>query len=227
MGGKRILAICTSHDKLGATDRPTGLWIEELVAPYYILTEAGLEVDVASTKGGKIPIDPGSLQEGSITDHVKRYLKDDELLKKVENSVAIKDADETYDGVFLPGGHGIVYDGPENPELIALLEKHWAQGKVVSAVCHGPAGLCGVKDPDSEPIVKGRKVTGFTNSEEAAVGKTDVVPFLLEDKLKDLGGIYECGPNWSPFAVADGNLITGQNPQSSAKVAQLILAALG
>lgn len=225
MAGKRVLIVSTSHDKLGATDIATGLWAEELAAPYYIFQEAGIHVDIASVKGGKIPIDPGSLQ-GGLSDHTHRYLKDDELKSKMDNSIKLSDVSEDYDAVFLPGGHGVCYDCPENPEVIALLEKHWAQGKIISAVCHGPVSLVNIKSPDHEYIVKGKKVAGFTNTEEEAVGKTDVVPFLLEDKLKELGALYERGPDWVPYAVADGNLITGQNPQSSAKVAELIVSAL-
>lgn len=226
MAGKRILIICTSHDILGDTDIPTGLWAEEVATPYYIFKEAGAQVDIASIKGGKIPLDPSSLQ-GDLPEHTHRYLKDDDGLKStVENSIAVAEVSEEYDAVFLPGGHGVCYDCPENPTLIALLEKYWAQGKVVSAVCHGPVGLVNIKSPSGDYIVKGKKVTGFTNSEEEAVGKTAVVPFLLEDKLKEIGGLYEKGADWVPYAVADGNLITGQNPMSSAKVAELILSAL-
>eukprot|EP00250_Pteridium_aquilinum_P013582 c21436_g1_i1 orf=279-959(-) len=226
MAGKRVLIISTSHDKLGQTDKPTGLWAEEVAAPYYILKEAGVDVDIASVKGGKIPIDAASLH-GDLTDHTHSYLKNHQDLKsKVENSMSIEEASEEYDAVFLPGGHGACYDFPDNPTLIALLEKFWAQGKVVAAVCHGPVGLVNIKAPDGEYIVKGRKVTGFTNSEEEAVGKTAFVPFLLEDKLKERGGLFERGSDWVPYAVADGKLITGQNPMSSAKLAELLLSAL-
>lgn len=226
MATKRVLIVCTSHDKLGNTDAQTGAWAEEVVAPYYLFKDAGLEVDIASIKEGYIPIDQGSLGAGFVTEHVKKYLEDDDLKKKLATSISVSKVSDLYDAVFLPGGHGVVYDFPENPELIALLEKHWAHDKIISSVCHGPAGIVSIRAPDGQPIVKGRKVTGFTNSEEAAVGKTDVVPFLLEDKLKELGGLYECGPNWVPYALADGNLITGQNPQSSVAVAKLVLDAL-
>ncbi|MCO5611030.1 hypothetical protein L7F22_065279 [Adiantum nelumboides] len=226
MAGKRVLIVCTSHEKLGKTDKPTGLWAEEVAAPYYILKEAGAHVDIASIKGGKIPLDPVSL-EGDLGHHTHSFLKDHlELKKKVESSLSIADASEEYDAIFLPGGHGVCYDFPDNPTLISLVEKFWAQGKVVAAVCHGPVGLVNIKAPDGEYIVKGRKVAGFTNSEEDAVGKTAFVPFLLEDKLKERGGHFQRGPDWTPYAVADGKLITGQNPMSSAKVAELLLAAL-
>lgn len=226
MAGKQVLFLCTSHDKLGDTDKPTGLWAEEVAAPYYILEEAGVNVDIASIKGGKIPLDPVSLQ-GDLTDHTHSFVNNHRDLKgKVENSISIAEATKEYDGVFLPGGHGVCYDFPDNPQLIALLESFWAKGKVVSAVCHGPVGLVNIKDLSGDYIVKGRKVTGFTNSEEEAVGKTAFVPFLLEDMLKERGGLFERGPDWVPFAVADGKLITGQNPMSSVKVAGLILGAL-
>lgn len=226
MAGKHVLIVCTSHDKLGNTEKPTGLWAEEVAAPYFILKEAGVDVDITSIKGGKIPLDPTSLQ-GDLTDHTQSFLKNHHDLKsKVENSMSIAEVTKEYDAIFLPGGHGVCYDFPDNPNLIALLESFWAKGKVVAAVCHGPVGLVNIKDPAGEYIVKGRKVAGFTNTEEDAVGKTQHVPFLLEDKLKERGGLFERGPDWVPYAVADGKLITGQNPMSSAKVAELILSAL-
>lgn len=224
--GKRILIVATSHDTLGDSNEPTGCWAEELAAPYYIFKDAGAHVDVASIKGGKIPIDKASLGEGFVTDHVKRYLGDEELKHYVENSLSVKDVPTNYDALYIPGGHGIVFDGPVDMDFIALGEKFWAEGKIVSSVCHGPAGLVAMKTSDGTSIIKGKKVCGFSNAEEAAVGKTDKVPFLLEDKLKELGGHYEAGPDWQPKAVADGRLITGQNPASSATVAELVLKAL-
>jgi putative intracellular protease/amidase len=224
--GKRILIVATSHDKLGETGQPTGCWAEELAAPYYIFKDAGAHVDVASIKGGKIPIDEASLGEGFVTDHVKRYLGDEELKQYVENSLSVKDVPGSYDALYVPGGHGIMFDGPVDEAFIALGEKFWAEGKIVSSVCHGPAGLVAMKAPDGTSIIKGKKVCGFSNAEEEAVGKTDNVPFLLEDKLKELGGHYEVGPNWHPKAVADGQLITGQNPGSSVAVAELVLKAI-
>jgi len=224
--GKRILIVTTSVDKFPDSDVPTGTWAEEVVAPYYIFKEAGAHVDVASIKGGKIPIDKVSLGEGFVTNHVKRYFEDEELKHYFENSPSVKDVPSNYDAIFIPGGHGIVFDGPVDKDLIALVEKFWADGKIVSAVCHGPNGLVSVKAPDGTSIVKGKKVAGFSNSEEAAAGATDKVPFLLEDKLKELGGHYESGPDWQSKAVADGRLITGQNPQSSVAVAELVVKAL-
>ncbi|XP_024388839.1 glutathione-independent glyoxalase HSP31 [Physcomitrium patens] len=224
--GKRILILATSHDKLGNTNQATGCWAEELTAPYYIFKDAGAHVDVASIKGGKIPMDEASFSEGFVTDHVKRYLEDEELKQRVEHSLSVKDVSGNYDALFVPGGHGIIYDGPVDQDFIALGNRFWAEGKIISSVCHGPAGLVGMTAPDGTSIFKGKKVCGFSNAEEEAVGKTNVVPFLLEDKLKELGGLYEAGPNWHPKAAADGQLVTGQNPGSSAKVAELVLEAL-
>ncbi|KAJ7527071.1 hypothetical protein O6H91_16G035000 [Diphasiastrum complanatum] len=227
MASKRILIVSTSHDRLGDTGSPTGLWLEELAAPYYIWKSKGFSVDIASIKGGKIPLDPASLSEGSTTEYTKKFSNNEHNLKEaLQNSISVKDVSETYDAIFLPGGHGVVYDFPGNPDLVAVIEKLVAQDKIVAAVCHGPAGLVGPTAPNGEPIVIGKKVTGFSNTEEEAVGKTKVVPFLLEDKLKELGGLYERAPDWHPFAVADGKLITGQNPQSSEKVAQLVVVGL-
>jgi len=224
--GKRILIVATSNDKLGDSGQATGCWAEELVTPYYIFKEAGAHVVVASLKGGKIPIDKTSLEGNFVTDHVKRYLADEELKQYVENSLSVRDVPGSFDALYVPGGHGIIYDGPKDEAFIALGEKFWAEGKIVSSVCHGPAGLVAMHAPDGTSIYKGKKCRGFTNAEEEAVGKTAYVPFLLEDKLKELGGLYEAGPNWQPNAVADGQLITGQNPASSALVAELVLKAL-
>jgi putative intracellular protease/amidase len=224
--GKRILIVATSQDKLGDTDQPTGCWAEELVAPYYVFKDAGAHVVIASIKGGKIPIDETSLSENFVTDHVKRYLADEELKQYIENSLSVKDVPSTFDALFVPGGHGIVFDGPKDESFRAVGEKFWAEGKIVSSVCHGPAGLVSMRAPDGTSIFKGKKCTGFSNSEEDAVGKTKFVPFLLEDKLKELGGLYEAGPDWQPHSVADGQLITGQNPASSVGVAELVLKAL-
>jgi len=224
--GKRILIVATSHDKLGNTDEPTGSWIEELAAPYYVFKDAGAHVVVASLKGGKIPFDPTSFTENFVTDYVKRYQGDEELKHYVEHSLPIKDIPGSFDALFVPGGHGIIYDGPNDKTFIALGNKFLAEGKVVSAVCHGPAGLVNFHNPDGTSIYKGKKVAGFTNAEEDAVQKTPYVPFLLEDKLKELGGLYESAPNWQVKAVADGKLVTGQNPASSELVAELVLNAL-
>eukprot|EP00246_Nothoceros_aenigmaticus_P006205 TRINITY_DN18998_c0_g1_i1.p1 TRINITY_DN18998_c0_g1~~TRINITY_DN18998_c0_g1_i1.p1 ORF type:complete len:227 (+),score=43.90 TRINITY_DN18998_c0_g1_i1:130-810(+) len=225
MAPKRILILATSHDKL-TTGEPTGLWAEELVVPYYTFKDAGAEVVIASVKGGKIPIDAGSLSEGAITEHVKKFLGNASSKALLEDTPSVHDIKGSFDAVFIPGGHGPMFDVASDKDTISLLEKFWAEGKVIGAVCHGPGGIVNVKTPGGEHIVKGKKVTGFTNSEEESVGKTKKVPFLLETTLIELGGHFERSPDWQPHAVADGKLVTGQNPASSSKVAHLILEAV-
>jgi len=226
MGAKRILIVTTSHGTY-PDGEPTGLWLEELAAPYLAWTKAGLEVDIVSVKGGKIPLDPVSLKPENLTALTKNYLGDEGLVKLIETTPSVKDVTGEYDVIYLPGGHGVCWDVASDKATIALVEKFWAEGKIVASVCHGPDGLVQVKAPNGDPIVKGKKVNGFSNSEEEAVGKTKIVPFLLETELKNLGGLYEKGPDWSVYAVTDGNLITGQNPMSSEKVGELVLKALG
>ncbi|CAM6088699.1 unnamed protein product [Calypogeia fissa] len=225
--GKRILIVSTSHDKFPDNGDPTGLWLEELAAPYLLWTKAGLDVDIASVKGGKIPIDPVSLTPDTLTGHAKTFYDDASLMKLMETTPSVKDVKGEYDAIYLPGGHGACWDLATDKDSIALVEKFWAEDKVVAAICHGPCGLVNVKAPNGEPIVKGKKVNGFSDSEEEAVGKTAIVPFLLESELVKLGGLYEKGPDWSVYAVADGNLITGQNPMSAEKLAELTLNTLG
>jgi putative intracellular protease/amidase len=223
---KTVLFVVTSHDQLGTTGQKTGTWAEEIAAPYYIFTEAGWKVTIASIKGGKVPVDDASLQGDFFTEAAKRFWDDAEAKKTLEQSVPLSEvANSQPDAVYLPGGHGVMWDLPNNTTLAKLLEETFAAGKIVSAVCHGPIGLASAKKPDGTSIVNEKRVTGFSNSEEDAVGKSQYVPYLLEDKLKELGGRYEKSSDWSVFALADGNLITGQNPQSSARVAQLVLAA--
>ncbi|KAL3690468.1 hypothetical protein R1sor_016777 [Riccia sorocarpa] len=229
MAGKRILILSTSHDKL-LSGEPTGLWAEELIAAYNVFIKAGAHVDVVTLKGGPIPIDAGSLAEGFVTPEVKTFFETEHLKHIVENSKPIhefKDAAQSYDAIYIPGGHGVVFDLPSDKRSIDLVESFWAANKIVSSVCHGPAALTAVKQPNGDPIVKGRRVAGFTNSEEEAVGKTKKVPFLLEDKLVELGGKHEKVADWQPFAIRDGQLITGQNPASSVKVADLVVEAIG
>lgn len=224
----KILIILTSHAVIGDTGKPTGVWFEELTTPYYAFVDAGAQVGIASIEGGKVPIDPGSIgTEGDNPASVNRFLKDKAAMALIAASkpvAAVNAAD--YDAVFLPGGHGTMFDLPESRELALLLSDAWARGKVVSAVCHGPAGLVNMVDADGRPVVAGRRVAGFSNTEEDAAGLTKAVPFLLEDRLRALGGIYEKGPDFTPFARRDGNLVTGQNPQSSEEVARLVLDAL-
>ncbi|WP_394847764.1 type 1 glutamine amidotransferase domain-containing protein [Pendulispora brunnea] len=222
---KRILMIVTSHDRLGNTDKKTGFWLEELAAPYRIFTEAGAQVDIASPKGGKAPADPGSAAEAS--DDVRWFLGNAESAKKLESTLRLADAPSNYDAYFLVGGHGVMWDLAVDEQSAKLLGSAFDQGKVVAAVCHGPGGLANVRTADGKPLVQGRRVTGFSDEEEKAVKLETVVPFMLETRLRELGGRYERGAMWSSFAVRDGKLVTGQNPQSSALTARETLVALG
>jgi putative intracellular protease/amidase len=220
----KVLMIVTSHAQLGTSGQKTGFWLEELAAPYYELREAGFTIDVASPLGGKPPVDPKS--ESSDASSVKRFLDDPEAMAKLAATKRLDDSLEPYDAYFVVGGHGVMWDLAESATLAGLLGRAHDDGRVVAAVCHGPAALSSVKDAAGAPIVKGRRVAGFSNEEEDAVGLTGVVPFALETRLRELGGRYERGPKWSSFAVRDGKLVTGQNPQSSAAVARLVVEAL-
>ncbi len=222
----KALFILTSHDKLGDTGKPTGFYWEELAAPYWILSDAGWQIELASIQGGKPPADPSSAEDDAMTDDVRRLLADEAVMNKLENTTKVDDVEVSgCDIVFLPGGHGTMWDLPESKALGDLLGKAFDKGAVVGAVCHGPAGLLSARLSSGDPLVHGRRVAGFTNSEEDAVGLSDVVPFMLEDQLKAQGGKHQKGPDWQPFAVADGKLVTGQNPASSAEVARLMLQA--
>ncbi|GLC42464.1 hypothetical protein PLESTM_001336000 [Pleodorina starrii] len=225
---KNILIVCTSCDKLGDTDEPTGCWAEEVVAPYYVWRKHGYNVTIASVKGGEVPMDDASLNPPFLTKEVEDFLLDDEAVKGVMESVPLSGVKASdYDAVFLPGGHGTCWDFPDNADLISLVSEFVEAGKVVSAVCHGPMGLVNVKGKDGKPLVAGKKVTGFSDAEEYAVVKEKVVPFLLQSKLVELGAEYKCAEQkWEPFAVRDGSLVTGQNPSSSARVAELVVEAL-
>jgi putative intracellular protease/amidase len=222
----KILVILTSHATAGT--QPTGVWLEEFTTPYYAFADAGAQVEVASIAGGAVPIDPHSIEAaGRNPASVERYLKDEALRGRVTASKKInglRAAD--YDAVFMPGGHGTMWDLPESATLARLLGEAWGEGKVVAAVCHGPAGLVNVKDEKGQPLVAGRRVAAFTNTEEVAAGMDKTVPFALETRLRSLGARYESGPDFQPFALRDGRLVTGQNPASSAKVAELVLQAL-
>jgi len=222
-----VLLVLTSHDQLGDTGEKTGFWVEEFAAPYYTLLDQGVKITVASPKGGKAPIDPSSKTEANQTEATERFNNDKDAQQIVENTVkleSIKAAD--FNAVFYPGGHGPLWDLTEDKTSIALIEDFNEQEKPMAFVCHAPAVLKGVKNTEGEPLVKGKKVTGFTNTEEEAVQLTDVVPFLVEDMLKENGGIYSKGDNWSVHVVEDGNLITGQNPASSELAAELLLKKL-
>lgn len=224
---KKVLFVLTSHDQLGNTGEKTGFWIEEFAAPYYILKDKNVIITLASPKGGQPPIDPKSEGENFQTPATKRFNNDKETQTLLANTLKLATINEAdYDAVFYPGGHGPLWDLSEDPNSIKLIESFYNNNKPVAAVCHAPAVFKNTKNTDGTPLVKGKKVTGFTNSEEAAVQLTDVVPFLVEDMLKKNGGIFSKGDDWSSYAVKDGLLITGQNPASSEKVAELLLSAL-
>lgn len=223
-----ILFIVTSHAMLGNTGKPTGLWLEELTTPYYAFIDAGYEVQIVSIAGGNVPIDPRSKAPlGQNPESVDRFLKDTVATQKLVATASIEQVDmSNYDVVFLPGGHGTMWDLPNNKTLAILLGKAMDEGKVVAAVCHGPAGLVNAKLSNGDSIVKGKKVSAFTNEEEEAVELTKEMPFLLEARLRELGADFQEAPNFQAFAVSDGNLITGQNPASSEKVANLVIEYL-
>jgi putative intracellular protease/amidase len=223
----KVLMVLTSHDKLGDTGQPTGFWLEEFAAPYYVLKDAGVEITVASPKGGAAPVDPKSDDPKSETPAMKRFRNDPEAGRVLANTVKLSTVKaDDYDAVFYPGGHGPLWDLAEDPASIALIERLYAAGKPVAAVCHGPSVLRRAKAPDGTPLVKGKAVTGFANSEEAAAGLTKVVPFLVEDALKANGARYSKAEDWADHAVVDGNLITGQNPASSESTARALLDQL-
>lgn len=228
MSAKSILFVVTSHGKLGKTGEATGLWLEELAAPYYAFIDAGYHVDIVSIAGGPVPIDPRSRADlGQNPPSVERFLADPEAMEAIEDSRSVGNVNGTiYAAVFLPGGHGTMWDLPDSHPLAELIAETYESGRVVAAVCHGPAGLVNVRLSNGDPLVKGREVSAFTDSEEAAVGLTKAVPFLLESKLAELGAIIRSGPDFEPFAVVDENLVTGQNPPSSEKVAQLVMGVL-
>jgi putative intracellular protease/amidase len=222
----KILMVLTSHNVLGNTGKPTGFWLEEFTAPYYVFTDAGAEVTVASVKGGQPPIDPKSDEPGNQTDSMERFKKDATAQKVLANTIKLSEVTSAgFDTVFYPGGHGPLWDLVSDKKSIALIEAFYNAGKPVAAVCHAPAVLNNVTY-QGQPIVKGKRVTGFANSEEEAVQLTNVVPFLVEDELKRLGGLYEKGPDWSVYTVVDGKLITGQNPASSGPTAEALVKLL-
>jgi putative intracellular protease/amidase len=223
----KILIVLTSHDKLGDTGKKTGFWLEELAAPYYVFKEAGADITLASPRGGQPPLDPKSDEPDAQTDDTRRFRADSEAMQALARTqkLASVRADD-FDAVFYPGGHGPLWDLAQSAESRALLESTLAAGRPVAAVCHAPGVLRDVKAPDGSPLVKGKRVTGFTNSEEEAVGLSKVVPFLVEDMLRSAGGNYVKGADWQSHVVTDGLLITGQNPASSAAGARALLQAL-
>jgi len=223
----KVLVVLTSHDQLGDTGNKTGFWVEEFGAPYYVLADAGVNVTIASPKGGQPPIDPKSALPEFQTEATKRFDEDKELKIKLANSIPLKEiSEQDYDAIFYPGGHGPLWDLTNDKTSIALIEAFWRNNKPVAAVCHAPGVLRFVKDTNGSLLVKGKKVTGFSNSEEEAVQLTNVVPFLVEDELVKLGGIYSKGEDWNSYVLKDGNLITGQNPGSSEETAKELLALL-
>lgn len=223
----KILMVLTSHDRLGDTGSKTGFWLEEFAAPYYAFKDAGAQVTLASPNGGQPPLDPKSDEPDAQTADTDRFRKDAEATAALANTHKLADVvNDGFDAVFYPGGHGPLWDLAEDRNSIAIIESTYAAGKPVAAVCHAPGVLRHARDPNGMPLVQGKAVTGFTNSEEAAVGLTDVVPFLVEDMLRKNGGRYEKGDDWAVHVVTDGNLVTGQNPASSRPAAEALLKLL-
>lgn len=223
----KILMVLTSHDKLGDTGKKTGFWLEEFSAPYYVLKDAGAEITLASPKGGQPPIDPNSDAEDAQTDATARFKKDEAAQKVLAHTKVLSEVnDADYDAVFYPGGHGPLWDLAEDKDSIKLLEAFAANDRPIGAVCHAPAVFKHPKGKDGQPLVSGKTVTGFTNTEEEAVGLTEVVPFLVEDMLKANGGSYEKGADWASFVAIDGKLVTGQNPASSEEAAKKLLTVI-
>lgn len=223
----KILMVLTSHDQLGNTGKKTGFWLEEFAAPYYAFKDAGADVTLVSPLGGQPPMDPKSDEPSSQTDATRRFKADAATQAALASTGKLSDVSgDGFDALFYPGGHGPLWDLAEDPDSIKLIETMAAAGKIVSAVCHAPGVLRHVKAVDGSPLVKGKKVTGFTNTEEAAAQLTDIVPFLVEDMLVNNGGQYSNGADWAPYVVVDGMLITGQNPASSELAAQAVLRQL-
>ncbi|MRR07183.1 MAG: type 1 glutamine amidotransferase domain-containing protein [Deltaproteobacteria bacterium] len=223
----RILMVLTSHDQLGDTGEKTGFWLEELAAPYYVLKDAGAAITLASPKGGQPPLDPKSDLPENQTELTKRFLNDTTARAELATTSKLADVSaDDFDAIFYPGGHGPMWDMPDNATSIALIEAFVKADKPVGAVCHAPVALVNVRGKDGEYLVKGKHVTGFTNKEEEAVGLTAVVPFLLEDRLKERGGVFSNAANWVPHVQVDGKLVTGQNPASSGPGAKELLKLL-
>ena len=220
----KVLIVLTSHDVLGNTGRKTGFWLEELAAPYYAFKSAGAEITLASPKGGNPPLDPKSNEPDFQTEQTHRFEADAEAMAQLASTVRLDSVSQSdFDTVFYPGGHGPLWDLAEDKDSVALIESFVAANKPVAFVCHAPGVLRHVKTSAGKPLVEGKKVTGFTNTEEEAVGLTNVVPFLVEDELIAKGGIYSKGEDWSSYVVRDGLLITGQNPTSSQATAELLI----
>lgn len=225
---KRVLIIATSHTSLGATGKPTGVWAEELVVPYYQLIDAGAVVEISTPKGGSLAFEPSSIKPADKNDaQIERFLADPVAQAKVlATHLAFSVDVSAFDAVFFPGGHGAMWDLPVDAGVTRAVESAFAAGSFIASVCHGAAGLVTARRADGESIVRGKRINSFTDAEEDAVGLSAVVPFLLESRLRELGAVFEGAPNWQPFAVCDGQFITGQNPQSSKLVAQHLVDAL-
>ena len=223
----KILIVLTSHDQLGETGKKTGFWLEEFAAPYYVFKDAGASITLASPKGGQPPLDPKSDLAENLTELTKRFRTDSAAQAELANTKKLADVCAAdFDAVFYPGGHGPMWDMPDNPTSIALIEAFVKADKPVGAVWHAPAALVNVRGKDGQYLVKGKRVTGFTNAEEKAVGLTEIVPFLLEDRLKERGALYSKGADWTPHVEVDGKLVTGQNPASSGPAAKALLTLL-
>ncbi|HEX8613750.1 MAG TPA: type 1 glutamine amidotransferase domain-containing protein [Telluria sp.] len=223
----KVLIVLTSHSELGNTGRKTGFWLEELAAPYYTFKDAGVEMVLASPEGGQPPLDPKSNEAANQTELTQRFEKDAQATAQLAATVRLDTVQQSdFDAVLYPGGHGPLWDLANDKHSIALIESFIAANKPVALVCHAPGVLRDVKTPDGRPLVEGKKVAGFTNTEEEGVGLTDIVPFLVEDMLKAKGGVYSKGPDWGSYVVTDGLLITGQNPASSGEAAAVLLKRL-
>lgn len=223
----KILMVLTSHDQLGDTGKKTGFWLEEFAAPYYVFKDAGAEITLASPKGGQPPIDPSSDADGAQTEATKRFKSDEAAQKELAHTAVLaKVSADGFDAIFYPGGHGPLWDLAEDGDSKSLIETFAASDRAIGAVCHAPAVFKHPKGTDGKPLVSGKKVTGFTNTEEDGVGLTDVVPFLVEDMLTANGGDYHKGDDWASFVVTDGKLVTGQNPASSEEAAHKLLSLI-
>ncbi len=223
----KILMVLTSHDQMGDTDNKTGFWLEEFAAPYYVFRDAGADVTLASPKGGQPPVDPTSDSDDAQTDATKRFKDDAAAQKDLADTQVLADISaDGFDAIFFPGGHGPLWDLSEDADSTALIETFARSDRPIGAVCHAPAVFQHPRTPEGKPLVEGRTVTGFTNTEEAGVGLTEVVPFLVEDMLKANGGAYQKGDDWASFVVVDGKLVTGQNPASSEEAARKLLSLL-
>ncbi len=223
----KVLMVLTSHDQLGNTGRKTGFWLEELAAPYYVFKDAGVRITLASPKGGRPPLDPKSDEPNSQTDITRRFVKDADANAQLDKTVRLDSVkQDDFDTVFYPGGHGPMWDLAEDEHSVKLLESFLAAGKTIAVVCHSTGALRHVKAPDGKLLVEGKTVTGFTNGEEEEMGLTKVVPFLVEDEMLRLGATFSKVKDWGVYTVADGQLITGQNPASSGPAARLLIDTL-